>query len=130
MENIECIKAAVFDVDGTLYDYRTGRVLPSSIDSAKKLKADGYLIIVATGRTKVMLCREITECIAPDYYILSNGALITDKNNLCIFARTFSRKDTQNGFLSELASMEMHSSIAAFANTFRPIYFMMDMDLM
>ncbi len=95
MENTECIKAVVFDIDGTLYDYRTGQVLPSSIDVAKKMKADGYLIIVATGRTKVMLCREITECIAPDYYILSNGALIVDKNNLRIFTKTFSRKDTQ-----------------------------------
>ncbi|MDE7029213.1 MAG: HAD family hydrolase [Lachnospiraceae bacterium] len=95
MENIELIKAAVFDVDGTLYDYRTGRVLPSSITAARALRAKGCLIIVATGRTKVMLCRDVTESIAPDYYILSNGALIADQHDLCISSKTFSKKDTQ-----------------------------------
>ena len=45
------IKAAVFDVDGTLYDYRNGCVPHSAIDAVARLKEKGYFIIVATGRT-------------------------------------------------------------------------------
>ena len=73
------IKAAVFDVDGTLYDYRNGCVPHSAIDAVARLKEKGYFIIVATGRTMAMLNPQITEELAPDYYILSNGALVSDK---------------------------------------------------
>ena len=76
------IKAAVFDVDGTLYDYRNGCVPHSAIDAVARLKEKGYFIIVATGRTMAMLNPQITEELAPDYYILSNGALVSDRNSL------------------------------------------------
>ena len=89
------IKAAVFDVDGTLYDYKNGCVPDSAIEAIGKLKEKGYLIIVATGRTMAMLNSQITETLAPDYYILSNGALVSDRNNLLIFSRPFSRTETE-----------------------------------
>ena len=88
------IKAAVFDVDGTLYDYRNGCVPHSAIDAVARLKEKGYFIIVATGRTMAMLNPQITEELAPDYYILSNGALVSDRNSLIFFSNPFSRKET------------------------------------
>lgn len=88
------IKAAVFDVDGTLYDYRNGCVPDSAIEAVGRLKEKGYLIIIATGRTMAMLNSRITDSLAPDYYILSNGAIVSDRNNLLLYSRPFSRKET------------------------------------
>lgn len=95
MKGLEAVKAVVFDVDGTLYDYKTGSVPDSAIEAVHRLKEKGFLIIVATGRTMAMLDSRITKELAPDYYILSNGALVSDRNNLLIFSRPFSRTETE-----------------------------------
>lgn len=88
------IKAVVFDVDGTLYDYRNGCVPRSAIDAVACLKEKGYFVIIATGRTMAMLNTQITGELDPDYYILSNGALVSDRNSLIFFSHPFTRKET------------------------------------
>ena len=44
------IKAAFFDVDGTLVSHRTKSVPQSARDAVAKLQAQGIKCIVATGR--------------------------------------------------------------------------------
>lgn len=83
------IKAAVFDVDGTLYDYKNHCVPDSAIKAVHMLKNRGILIMIASGRTKAMLSQEIMEQISPDYYVLSNGAFVTDCHDLNIHKNTF-----------------------------------------
>lgn len=90
---MKTIKAAVFDVDGTLYDYRYQCIPSSTIESIRALKDRETLIVIASGRTKAMLNPDIIRLICPDYYVLSNGMLITDKHHLPISKTTFSKEE-------------------------------------
>ncbi len=74
------IQAVIFDVDGTLYDYRTHSVLPSTIEALHRLKERGIVIIIASGRSYALLGKEITQNIAPDFYVLANGHEVLGKN--------------------------------------------------
>ena len=51
------IKAAFFDVDGTLLSYTTRQVRPSAREAIAKLQAKGILCIVATGRHMIQLSK-------------------------------------------------------------------------
>lgn len=39
-----------FDIDGTLTDRRSGKVVPSAVEAVKKLKEAGHFVSIATGR--------------------------------------------------------------------------------
>ena len=67
------IQAVIFDVDGTMYDYKTHSVRPSTIEALYKLKERGIRIIIASGRSYALLGKEVIQCAAPDYYVLANG---------------------------------------------------------
>ena len=44
------IRAAFFDVDGTLFSHTTKRMPPSTRDALEKLRAAGILCVVSIGR--------------------------------------------------------------------------------
>ncbi|ERI91015.1 Cof-like hydrolase [Clostridiales bacterium oral taxon 876 str. F0540] len=73
-------KAVFFDVDGTLIDCAGGMecVLNSTEEAIEKIKKNGHLTVLATGRPKSFLDKEITR-LGFDAYITSNGAYIEMK---------------------------------------------------
>lgn len=80
------IRAAVFDVDGTLYDYRTQSVLPSTVEALERLRARGVNIIIASGRSYALLGEMLIRMVNPDYFILANGheLLAADRTPVCL----------------------------------------------
>lgn len=79
------IKAAFFDVDGTLLSYKTRQVLPSAKAAIAKLQAQGILCIVATGRHISQLRKLPVAEIPFDAYLTLNGQLMLDKDHNVLF---------------------------------------------
>lgn len=72
------IKAAIFDVDGTLYDYRQRRISPSAVAAIGKLKEKGIYVIVATARAYPELSEDLLGKIPADYFVCASGHSIQD----------------------------------------------------
>lgn len=77
------VKAAFFDIDGTLFSHRTNTVSPSTREALARLRRNGVLIFLATGRSKAVLddlppLRDIPY----DGAITLNGAYCYDHNGL------------------------------------------------
>lgn len=70
---MQTIRAAIFDVDGTLYDYRTRSVLPSTVEALERLRERGIKIIIASGRSYALLGETLIRMVNPDYFVLANG---------------------------------------------------------
>ena len=70
-------KIIFFDVDGTLIDYGRGMkdILDSTKEAIKRIKSQGNLAVLATGRPKSFLTKEIL-ALNFNGYITSNGAYI------------------------------------------------------
>ena len=69
------MKAFFFDIDGTLVSFKTHRIPQSTIDVLKKIKQQGHLIIIATGRPKSII-NNLSQLETPglvDGYITMNG---------------------------------------------------------
>ncbi len=81
------IKAAFFDVDGTLLSHKTKRVPPSARAALEKLKAAGIPCIVATGRQISEMEKLPIADIAFDGYLTLNGQLMLDGNKNIIFSK-------------------------------------------
>lgn len=72
------IKAAFFDVDGTLLSHKTKSVPQSAREAIAKLRASGIQCIVATGRQITEMMKLPVADIPFDGYITLNGQLILD----------------------------------------------------
>lgn len=69
------IKAIFFDVDGTLRDFKTGKVSPGTKHALQKARDKGILLFVATGRHVLeMEESNLLEDLVFDGYITLNGA--------------------------------------------------------
>lgn len=86
------IKAAFFDVDGTLYSHKTLQVPPSTRDAIAQLQSKGILCIIATGRHPTELAALPLEEIGFDAYLLMNGQMMQDKDRNMIFSVPLSGK--------------------------------------
>lgn len=73
------IKAAFFDVDGTLMSHKTKSVPASTRKAIEKLKQAGIQCVVATGRQITEMEKLPVADIAFDGYIMLNGQLILDR---------------------------------------------------
>ena len=80
------IKAAFFDVDGTLYSHKTCRIPPSTRTAIAQLQRNGILCIVATGRHPIELTTLPIEEIGFDAYLLMNGHLMMDRQKNMLFS--------------------------------------------
>ncbi|MDV4150350.1 Cof-type HAD-IIB family hydrolase [Clostridium sp. AL.422] len=92
-----------FDVDGTLIDWTKGIHVPTKAtkDSINKLKENGYLTILATGRPKSSITDEI-EALGLNGYIASNGAYAEIENEVMFNECINNRKLKELlGFLEE-----------------------------
>ena len=79
------IKAAFFDVDGTLLSYKTKQVCPSAKAAIAALQAQGILCIVATGRHMIQMSKLPVADIPFDAYVMLNGQLVLDKEQNVLF---------------------------------------------
>lgn len=71
-------KAVFFDIDGTLYDHRTG-VIDSTKRAIKELRNKGHLAIICTGRSKAMLPQEEVMSLGFDGVIAGCGTYVDYK---------------------------------------------------
>lgn len=75
-------KAVFFDIDGTLYDYKTG-VIDSTKKAVNKIRENGHLAIICTGRSKAMLPEEEVISLGFDGVIAGCGTYIDyDEKNI------------------------------------------------
>lgn len=89
------IKAAFFDVDGTLFSHQTNQVPPSTREAIAALQARGIPCIVATGRHPVELAALPIEEIGFDAYLLMNGQMMLDRQKNMLFSIPISGKAKQ-----------------------------------
>ena len=79
------IKAAFFDVDGTLISYKTKKVCDSARKAIAALQERGILCIVATGRHTIQLSKLPVSDIPFDAFVMLNGQLVLDKEQNLLF---------------------------------------------
>ena len=72
-------KMFVFDYDGTFY--RSTQELQDNIKLIEKVRNQGHILVIATGRSYISFMKEVKKYhIQYDYLILSSGALIIDRD--------------------------------------------------
>lgn len=74
------IKAAFFDIDGTLLSHKLKAVPQSALDTIEQMQKKGILCVAATGRSIMEFNRLPTRGIRMDGYIALNGQLVLDQN--------------------------------------------------
>ena len=79
------IKAAFFDVDGTLMSHRTRSVSESTRRSMKLLQKSGIQCVVATGRHILQMDKLPMTDIQFDGYVTVNGQLLLDGQRNVIY---------------------------------------------
>ena len=79
------IKAAFFDIDGTLLSYKTKKVCASARNAIAQLQARGILCIVATGRHMIQMSKLPVADIPFDAFVMLNGQLVLDKKQNVLF---------------------------------------------
>lgn len=79
------IKAAFFDVDGTLYSHNIHGVPESNIKALEELRKRGILVFLATGRHFTEIHDLKMDHIAFDGYVMLTGQLCTDGEKNVIF---------------------------------------------
>ncbi len=81
-------KLIAFDIDGTLVNHLENEFAPEIQDMFKKLKKNGYTIVLSTGRDFISI-NNLYKNEHIDYYIGANGAFIWDcKQNKYLFNST------------------------------------------
>lgn len=90
------IRAAIFDIDDTLFDTTSKRFVPSAIDGLKQLQEEGVLVVLATGRPPLSAQAIQKEGITPNYIVCANGHITLDAQGKIIaehaFAQTLSEE--------------------------------------
>ena len=96
------IKLCVFDVDGTLYDLKSHKILDSTVLALRKLQENGIKIVVATGRCHYALGKALND-LNFDYILAVNGAVLVDNKGQVLYRNDFSKDDVSqiNQFCEE-----------------------------
>lgn len=80
-------KIIFFDVDSTLYSHKTNCIPKSTIEAIKLAKKNGHIIVLATGRSKLLTATlGIFDHIDFDYFVTINGTLVLDKQDNIIYS--------------------------------------------
>ena len=72
------IKAAVFDIDGTLVPYGAPGPSQAAVQALRELEQSGVAVVIATGRARYTAQWVLGSGIKPDYFAAVNGADVTD----------------------------------------------------
>lgn len=94
------VKLAVFDIDRTLIAPEVGEIAPETVAALKQLQRNGIKTAIASGRLFSFLQPELLE-IGFDYYIMSNGCYVTDREGNVL------AQETLDGKIPEAFSKEM-----------------------
>ena len=86
------IKAAFFDLDGTLLSYQIYQISPSTRRSLQLLRDMGIQVYLATGRHAVELDALPIDSLRFDGFITLNGQLCLDENRQMLFGSPFPEK--------------------------------------
>lgn len=82
------VKAAFFDIDGTLLSFRTHRVSPGTVRAFDLLHARGIRTFIASGRPMVLIpemrCDDASAPLAFDGYVTMNGGYCFAGDNILI----------------------------------------------
>lgn len=87
------IKAAFFDVDGTIYSHKTKSVSESTINALKTLRKKDIKIFLATGRHFAELDKFPVGEIHFDGFVTLNGQLCTDGDKNVIYGNPIRGED-------------------------------------
>ena len=84
-------KLIFFDIDGTLISYKNQTCIPiETIEAIERLKENGHLIAVATGRNFQMAEHILSE-LKINYAVLGNGAQIL-LNGECVYEKRIGKR--------------------------------------
>ena len=89
------IKAAFFDVDGTLLSHNTGSVPRSAREALDLLRARGVRTYLCTGRHITELRRLPVAELAFDGYVTLNGHICLDRDQKKLFGLPFPRETAE-----------------------------------
>lgn len=86
------IKAAVFDIDGTLVPVGASAPSARTLAALCALRQRGVAVILATGRA-LFAAQAIADSAAPDYYVAACGNLVADANGRALAQNTFTQEE-------------------------------------
>jgi len=89
------IKAAFFDVDGTLYSHKTLCVTESNLKVLDALRKNGIKIFLATGRHFTELPDLNMEHMEFDGYVMLTGQICTDYEKNMIYGNPIKKEDAE-----------------------------------
>ena len=87
------IKAAFFDIDGTLFSHKSGHVPPSTEKAIARLRENGIITAICTGRHDQEVRRVNLASLKFDYTITLNGQMIRDSEGRLVKAFPFKSDD-------------------------------------
>lgn len=87
------IKAAFFDIDGTVFSHSQGKIPASTIEAMRLLKEKNILRILASGRHKLEVDALPLQQLDFDGYILLNGQICCDQNFTPFYDSPFPREN-------------------------------------
>lgn len=93
------IKAAFFDVDGTLYDHEKKEIPPLHLEMLKRLKQEGIRICLCSGRAWPLLQNlGILSEADWDGFVCGNGSYVYDKEGVELFKNVIPKKSAYDIF--------------------------------
>jgi len=88
------IKMVAFDIDGTLYSRGERVILDSTFSALRKLKENGILVTIATGRVHHNLMKGVLSDYY-DYMVAGNGHILINAKKDMLFQQYFDPVETQ-----------------------------------
>lgn len=88
------IRMIAFDVDGTLYDPEKHEIPQSTIRAVRKLKENGILFAIATGRAHYGLGKALNDLHA-DYILSANGGVVVDGSGTILSHQDITLKECE-----------------------------------
>lgn len=93
------IKAVFFDIDGTLFDHKTNKVLPETLLALAQLKKNGYKVALCSGRAKEMAEQLGVLSLFPwDGYVGGAGVSVYDEQMHLIYEDYFTKEQCERIF--------------------------------
>lgn len=123
------ITIAIFDIDDTLIPRGSQNLIPSALESIKKLQAQGIEVLIATGRSRYFIQDPIFTEVKPNYLITINGACVFDVDGNIVYRVPMDRDECNqlltyalNNKLSFATKMIDDMQVFSGMETFKTIY--------
>lgn len=89
------IKAIFFDIDGTLYSHRDYRIPESALSALHRLREQGILLFISTGRHMIMIEHILGRQIPFDGYVSLTGQICLDREKQIFYKNPICKVDTE-----------------------------------